>query len=53
LDVNKLFESYKSYEDKLDEESDEDFEFKNKRKIIDDVEESDELFKIRQNNRIN
>ena len=51
LSTEALFQSYANYDTKLDSESDEDFEFRNTKLIIDDVEESDEEFQLRKFNR--
>ena len=51
LSTESLFQSYANYDTKLDTESDEDFEFRNSKLIIDGIEESDEQFQLRKFNR--
>lgn len=52
LNINKLFESYINYDTQLEGESDEMYQARNNRIIIDDVEETPEQFQLRKLNRI-
>ena len=51
LSTEALFQSYANYDTKLDSESDEDFELRNTKLVIDGIEESDEEFQLRKFNR--